>query len=328
LRKYDITDLRAALDGQLPHLGSIVFSVAGRIGEPEGADVALTGVANAEFLRHRPGQATAAEVSDGGISLGSVADLDTSWSAVRSIAEAARIDLSVLGEAFEPAFHALQEAAARPIDPTDVAEDAPSILSNILERTEDQATAFSVTLKSHESKPEDSEVYNELFRVAYNFADGARAFLGLMVGICDLKPVLSWLTVFEQVELAYRFSNLPFSLVGRGKPSLERYRSVIADARNQAFHDLFAFDHPFRVRLPGDALRSPELRLFREYAKRNDPALDFEDRALVDLFADLTRTPERPVPVGFWHGNEEVLSGVVEAVRALRRSLITIGACD
>jgi hypothetical protein len=80
---------------------------------------------------------------------------------------------------------------------------------------------------------------------------------------------------------------------------LERYRSVIADARNQAFHDVFAFDHPFNVKLPGDALRAPELRLFREYKSRNDPALNFEDRGLVEFFEALTRTSERPVPVGF-----------------------------
>ena len=46
------------------------------------------------------------------------------------------------------------------------------------------------------------------------------AYLRLMVGVCDLKPVIFWLTVFEQVELAQRFEKLPFSLVGNGKPSL------------------------------------------------------------------------------------------------------------
>jgi hypothetical protein len=74
----------------------------------------------------------------------------------------------------------------------------------------------------------------------------------------------------------------------------------------------------------GDALRSPELRLFREYAKRNDPALNFEDRSLVDLLATPTRTHDRPVPVGFWQGNEEVMTAVVDTVRALRRALTVV----
>jgi hypothetical protein len=30
------------------------------------------------------------------------------------------------------------------------------------------------------------------------------------------------------------------------------------------------------------------------------------------------------VPVGFWHGNEAVMTAVVDAVRALRRALIVV----
>ena len=321
--KYEIADLNVALDEQLPGLGSIVFSLAGRIGEPEAAQVPIAKVPGLDLLMYVPGQSSPAVVSGSAIMLGTVADLDGSWAAVQgAIAGTDGVDVGALGEVFEAAFHALQEASTRPVDPADVAEDAPSILSNVLERMEEQVSAFSATLQQHQRSPDNNDVYNELLRVAYNFADGARAFLRLMVGVCDLKPVLFWLTVFEQVELAHRFEKLPFSLVGKGKPSLERYRSVIADARNQAFHDLFAFDHPFRVALPGDALRSPELRLFREYAKRGDSALTFEDRGLVDLFASLTRTPERPVPVGFWQGNAEVMAAVVDTVGALRRALI------
>jgi hypothetical protein len=325
--KYEIADLETALSEQLPGLGSIVFSLAGRIGEPEAAQVPLAKVPGLDLLMYVPGQSCPAVVSGSIVMLGTLTDLDASWAAVQdAVARIDGIDSGALGEAFEGAFHALQEASTRPVDPADVTEDAPSILSNVLERMEEQVKAFSTTLEQHQRSPDNNDVYNELLRVAYNFADGAGAFLRLMVGVCDLKPMLFWLTVFEQVELAHRFEKLPFSLVGKGKPSLERYRSVIADARNQAFHDLFAFDHPFRVELPGDALRSPELRLFREYAKRGDSALNFEDRGLVDLFASLTRTPERPVPVGFWQGNAEVMSAVVDTVRALRRALIVVGA--
>jgi len=285
--------------------------------------VPLAKVPHLDLLRYVPGQSSPAVVLGSVVMLGAVADLDGSWAAVLdAVAGIDGIDAGVLGEAFEEAFHALQEAATRSVDPADVTEDTPSILSNVLERMDEQVKAFSTALEQHQRRPDNNDVYNELLRVAYNFADGARAFLRLMVGVCDLKPVLFWLTVFEQVELAHRFEKLPFSLVGKAKPSLGRYRSVIADARNQAFYDLFAFDHPFRVELPGDALRSPELRLFREYAKRGDSALNFEDRGLVELFASLTRTPERPVPVGFWQGNLEVMSAVVDTVRALRRALI------
>ena len=323
--KYGVADLDTALNEQLPALGSIVFSLAGRIGEPEAAQVPLAKVPGLDLLMYVPGQSSPAAVSGTAIMLSTLADVDSSWSAVQNtIAGVDGIDTEALGEAFEAAFHALQEASTRPVHLEHVTAGAPSILSTVLDRMEGQVKAFSTTLEQHQRSPNNNDVYNELLRVAYNFADGARAFLRLMVGVCDLKPVLFWLTVFEQVELAHRFEKLPFSLVGKGKPSLDRYRSVIADARNQAFHDLFAFDHPFRVELPGDALRSPELRLFREYAKRGDSALTFEDHGIVDLFASLTRTPERPVPVGFWQGNAEVMAAVVDTVRALRRALIVV----
>jgi hypothetical protein len=62
--------------------------------------------------------------------------------------------------------------------------------------------------------------------------------------------------------------------------------------------------------------------LFREFRKKADPVLTFEDRELVELFDSLTRTAERPVPLGFWDGNEAVMAGVVDVVRSLRRALI------
>src|SRR5487761_1707307 len=219
--KYEIAVLDAALNDQLPGLGLIVFSLAGRIGEPEAAQVPLAKVPGLDLLTYVPGQSDPAVVSGSVVMLGSIADVDTSWIAVQgAVAEIDGVDADALGEAFEVAFHAVQEASTRPVDPTDVTEDAPSILSNVLERMEEQVKAFSTELEQHQRSPDDNDVYNELLRVAYNFADGARAFLRLMVGVCDLKPVLSWLTVFEQVELAHRFEKLPFSLVGKGKPSL------------------------------------------------------------------------------------------------------------
>jgi len=248
--------------------------------------------------------------------------VDAAWNAIQTDLAESDFDRGALAEHFESAFHALEEEAGRPVDPGDVGEDVPSILGGVLERMESQAASYATALQQHRERPSDAEAYNELLRVAYNFADGTRAFLGLVVGICDLKPIIFWLTVAEQVELAHRFAELPFSLVGKGKPSLERYRSVIANARHQAFHDVFAFDHPFRIRLAEGALRAPELRLFREYNKRGDPPLTFEDRELVEIFASLTRTPERRVPLGFWDGNEGVVAAVVEVVRGLRRALV------
>ena len=105
---------------------------------------------------------------------------------------------------------------------------------------------------------------------------------------------------------------------------MEKYRSVVADSRNQTFHDLFAFDHPFKINPGNDALRPPQLRLFREHGRRNDSVHTLEDRNPVELFQSLARTSKRPVPLGFWDGNLEVMNVVVEAVGALRRALVVV----
>lgn len=49
-----------------------------------------------------------------------------------------------------------------------------------------------------------------------------------------------------------------------------------------------------------------------------------EDRNPVELFQSLARTSKRPVPLGFWDGNLEVMNVVVEAVGALRRALVVV----
>jgi hypothetical protein len=146
----------------------------------------------------------------------------------------------------------------------------------------------------------------------------------LVVGLSDLKPLLFWLTIAAQSDLTDKFAELPFALVGKAKPSLDRYRTLIAGARNQAFHDVFAFGRPFNVRLGPDAIRDPELHLFREYSRKHGPALDFEDRQVVELLEGLTRVAERPMPMGFWDKNSSVMEGVAEVARALLAGLLLV----
>jgi hypothetical protein len=324
LSKYTVTTLTQALIDGLPDLGSIIFCLVGRVGEPETAEVSLPPAAGVPSLCFNPELSHPAEIQDGSISLRNLADLDATWTAVKAAIAGTAIDEVALSDHFETGFHNLQEAAGRSVDPTDITTTGTSILSHVVETFDRQSEVFATLLEQHRVRPNDNDIYNELLRIAYNFADGTRTFLGLMYGICDLKPIVSWLTVYEQVDLAFWFSRLPFSLVGKAKPSLERYRSVIANARNQAFHDIFAFDHPFFVKLGPDALLDPELRLFREYKSRSDPALVYRDRQLVELFESLTRTARQPVPLGFWDGNRHVMACVVEVARALREALITL----
>jgi hypothetical protein len=312
-----------AIKDEVSELGTIVFALVARVAPDEPASVRFAFGKLAE-LRYEPAQKETAKFQDPHLSLNSLEDIDSLWSAVRKVlaASGGKADAE-LEEHFEEGLASLQEAAGRPVDLNDVTAGAGSILFDVVTRIDQQVKAYKQALAVHKGKPQALEPINDLLRIAYNFADGAKALLTLVVGISDLKPLLFWLTIDEQSELADRFSELPFALVGKAKPSLERYRSVISAARNRAFHDFFAFARPFHVDLPGEAFRSPELRLFRQF-RSSAPALEFRDRQLVELLEGLSRTPESPVPLGFWEKNQGVMESVANLTRAVQKALVLV----
>ncbi len=308
-------------------LGKIVFALAGAVGEDQPAEVELIGVSGLVALRFAPTQAETARVEGDSLSINQLDDIDVVWQGVEgAMSEAGVNGIGQLTERFEESFVDLREAAGRPILIDEVRSDASSILSDVVARLEGQVSAYKRALAVHLERPADTEALNEALRIAYNFADGAKSLITLVVGISDLKPLLFWLTIGAQSDLADRFGELPFALVGKAKPSLDRYRTLIAGARNRAFHDVFAFGRPFNVRLGPDAIQDPELRLFREYSRRHGPALDFEDRQVVELLEGLTRVAERPVPIGFWDKNASVMEAVAEVARALLNALVLAAA--
>ena len=317
--------LRDSVAAELDRLGAVVFALVGKIGDDEPVAVRLADAVFVE-LRYQPNQRGLVELDSTSITINRLDDVDVLWNALSEAAAAADVDVSALAERFEEAVADLSEEAGRPVDINDVRADEASIIGDVIKRLDDQVDGYQRALNEHLAQPDDAEVLNELLRISYNFADGARALIGLVVGICDLKPVIFWLTIASQFELAERFGELPFALVGKAKPSLDRYRNVISGARNRAFHDLFSFGRPFHVRLTGDAFRAAELRLFQDYRHRRQPALRFEDRPLIELLEGFTRAPERQLPLGFWEANTEVMKAVGSLARSLQAALVLVAS--
>lgn len=324
IAKYKMHDLRASITEELNELGTIVFSLVGRIGDDQPASVELGSDTGFAQLRYQPDQHETAEVQDSDLLVNRLDDIDVVWKAITTRLAELEIEAGdALSECFEKSFGELRETAGRPIDVEDIAASAPSILGEVVEGVREQVSAYNDALSSHLQDPDDTEALNEVMRIAYNFADGARDLIALVIGLSDLKPLLSWLTISSQCELAECFGELPFALVGKAKPSLEKYRTLIAGARNRAFHDLFAFGRPFRVPLKSDAFQAAALHLFREY-KRGGPALEFKDRELVKLLESFTRAAERPVPLGFWEQDLAVMKAVEDVATALHRALVLV----
>jgi hypothetical protein len=61
-----------------------------------------------------------------------------------------------------------------------------------------------------------------------------------------------------------------------------------------------------------------------QHARRSLLHFEFEDRELVELLEGFTRTPENPVPVGFWEKNLVVMESVGSLARAVQKALILI----
>jgi hypothetical protein len=213
--------------------------------------------------------------------------------------------------------------ACRPVEIDRVDADGPSILGEVVDRVGRQISAYRHALNYYTSNKGDAESFNELLRIAYNFADGAQELMHLAVGVSDMKPLLLWLTMGAQSKFVDELQGLPLGIVGDAKPSISKYRQAVAGARNRAFHDIFAFDQPFRVRLTGDAFQTPELRLFRRYSSK-DPALNYNDRKLVALLEGFTRTSEQTVPLGFWESNLKVMEAIECVVKTLWIALIAV----
>jgi hypothetical protein len=320
--KYPRSELRPSIAKELEELGTIVFSLVGRIGEDQPASVSLPNGTGFDTLQYEPGQVQIVDIDNGSVLVNRLDDIDVVWQAIaRKCAELDVGNSADLAESFEKSFGDLREAAGRPIDLEEIRVDAPCILSEVVTGIREQVAAYEAALASYLAEPDNIEALNEVMRIAYNFADGAKDLIALIVGVSDIKPLLSWLTINAQCELAERFGELPFSLVGKAKPSLEKYRSLVAGARNRAFHDLFAFGRPFRVPLKSDAFQEAALHLFREY-KRAGSALEFKDRQLVELLQGFTRTAERPVPLGFWEQDLTVMKAVEQVASALHRALV------
>jgi hypothetical protein len=158
----------------------------------------------------------------------------------------------------------------------------------------------------------DPNEFNDVLRIAYNFATDAVLVIRLLVSICDIKPIVRWCTVDEWFRLAESFRTLPWSKMN-DKHSLDAYQQTVNNARNKAFHRLLPVDNTLRVELEGTKLGTITLRLFPEYVARNtEETMDYEDRVLVELLTDFTRVSEKSVSAQFWQRNLAVMEGTIE----------------
>ena len=178
LASFTRRDLRGAIADGIGSLGTIVFSLVGAIGKDEPARVVLPGDTGLTALGYEPDQAEIADVSESAVMVNRLGDIDAVWQAITHKLNEAQVgDVAKLSACFEDKFGELREVAARPIDIEDIRPDAPSILSEIIAGVHDQVEAYDQALTSHLQDPDDTDALNDVMRIAYNFADGAKSLI-------------------------------------------------------------------------------------------------------------------------------------------------------
>jgi hypothetical protein len=178
--------------------------------------------------------------------------------------------------------------------------------------------SYSTAIKYLSSLASDRrQAFNEVLRIAYNFTDDAITLIRLLVSVCDLKPLIFWGTFVWQYMLVESIRNLPWTREER-KPSLSTYIDTIRKARNRTYHRLFPFSKPFEVLLPDRSLQNVRLRIFSEHgSKKKSNTMEFQDKQLVDLLMEFTRTAEEIVSEQFWEKN----AGVIECTATMIREI-------
>jgi hypothetical protein len=165
--------------------------------------------------------------------------------------------------------------------------------------------------------------FNNVLRIAYDFESDAVRILRLLMSVCDLKPIILWMTLSEHHNLSEAFRCLPRSR-DQNKPSLANYREMIHGARNRAFHNLLPFGQSIQVDLDGINIKAKRLRLFSEYKLKSENVFDFEDKQLVEILTEFTRADEKYVTPDFWKRNHDVMIATTQLVAAVSDAIKTL----
>lgn len=326
-----VEPLSDALQREISQLGQLVFIL---IGELESAPAAVSishshakqlkfdsSIKSRAMLENTPDGARAIVVND-------LKNPESAWNSIRpQLEKEIGRDLSKLKSAFAEAFEKLRdEARWRLVLPSRSASRTNmTLISRMQESVSEQYRLYKSALEQYmKGGPIADRHLREAMRIAYNFADDAIKVLKLLVSIADLKGVLLWCTIKEQYDIAEAFNNLPWTESHR-KPSLKSYRDIISGARNHAFHNLLAFERTIEADLSGVQLNARRLTILPPYGRHKSAVpLDYQDREMVDVLAELTRAPEVPVSLDFWRKNAAVMEAFEKLLKGTEDALWAI----
>lgn len=317
-KKLKLDPLEGAIKSEIRALGDLVFLLIAEIQDNQILEESLNHAAYRSVVWN-PALNCEVRIAADRIEVRDTRDEEYVWSRIGSLLGAAAP--ASLRTPLAAALRKLGERAVARVELPTKAAPATGITDSIVKVLNEHRVQYVQALsRCNGVRTADGPAFNELLRIAYNFASDALSYLRLIVSVCDLKSVVLWGTISEHYGLSAAFAKLPWPHAGK-KPSLSEYSSTIADARNSAFHKLFPFSKTLDVWLPEAALKEPRLRIFSEYGKKSENAMRYKDKELVDVLTEFTRTRERDVTPAFWKQNEEVMAATVALFDSTSRFL-------
>jgi len=164
----------------------------------------------------------------------------------------------------------------------------------------------------------NQQSYNEILRISYNFVSDINKLLVLIINVCDLKPIILWMNIHKFLKLDIAFKDLPFGF-SKTKPSLKTYESLIKNARNKTFHQLFPFNKSLELKI--DNLDDIKLRMFSSFNNKSDNTVSYKDKKLAEILLDFTRVVEQSVDNNFWTKNQVVMNSINELIKNTSNTL-------
>lgn len=164
----------------------------------------------------------------------------------------------------------------------------------------------------------NQQSYNEILRISYNFVSDINKLLVLIINVCDLKPIVLWMNIHKFLKLDIAFKELPFGF-SKTKPSLKIYESLIKNARNKTFHQLFPFNKSLELKI--DNLDDIRLRMFSSFNNKSDNTMSYKDKKLAEILLEFTRVVEQSVDNNFWIKNQVVMNSIIALIKSTSSSL-------
>lgn len=313
---YKKSTLEQSIANELSEIGEVLYTVVGEIEDVNSLSEDLSN-ANFKKLTLNPTLSDEIRINGDEIQIKDYSDRESIWEKINKYCEENSITIPEnLPGMIDKAISALQNNAYSNLSvPARFNYNKKYLLDKISDVIAAQLLDYNTHLKNIDSDP---KAMTEILRISYNFVSDVSKLLTLIINISDLKPIILWLTISNFFDLDTKFKQLPFGF-SKKKPALPEYESVVKNARNKSFHQLFPFNKSLRFQLA--ALEKVTITIFSNHGKKDGNKMTFKDQELTELLRGFTRVNEQIVSKNFWIKNSEVIQASYELIVATSQAI-------